>query len=237
MDALIAGGRALATTCHVVGWQESGYQFRGLPTRATTRQLVLHWTGGSAPAPLVYRTLKSRTGKRGQRLNLSVHLCVEADGTVYQFADLDARCAHAGTVDDSDHDGHELSGNAQSVGIEIVNPAIPSDKPQDMTRGVLRQVLSEKIHEIEIRQTTFTQAQTTAVIELVRVICGHYSLPVAVPMEGDQPMARVMTEAEFSAFTGVCGHYHLTARKRDPGLALMRAVAALPLRGQERPAE
>lgn len=234
----------MPVNCRVLGWGETGLIFRGLRKREQTRHLVHHWTGGAGPARQVFRTLQSRTGSFGQPLRLSVHLCVESDGTVYQFADLDMRCAHAGTVDDWDRDGHELSANAWSVGIESVNPATvvtpragEAAKIEVTQRNVTRQLVREEIHGVELVQTTFTAAQVVTLLELTRAICGHYGLPLAVPMEHGDVFARVMTEPEFLAFHGVLGHYMLTRGKRDPGLALMRAVAAMPFRGNDGRAE
>lgn len=242
--SLIAGGRLVRVSCTVMTWRETGLQFRGLRKRDDTRHLVHHWTGGAGPARQVFRTLQSRTGSFGQPLRLSAHLCVEPDGTVYQFADLDMRCAHAGTVDDWDQDGHELSANAWSIGIEAVNPAtIALTKPGEpikvtlTQRNVTRQLVREEIHGVELTATTFTAEQVKAQLDLTRVICGHYGLPVAVPLEAGDVLARVMTEPEFLAFRGVLGHYMLTRQKRDPGLALMRAIAAMPLRGDDGRAE
>lgn len=225
MGVLIAGGKELATECRVKHWRATGLEFAGLRRRQETRHLVHHWTGGSRPGPQVFDVLKQR--------RLSVHLCVDPDGTVWQFCDLDRRCSHAGTLDDWDKDGHELSANAWSIGIEAVNPAAP----RAPLKGVQRAVVREVIHGQAQDATTFTAAQTRALLELTQVICARYELPLAVPMESGDVLARVLTEPEFEAFYGVLGHFHLTKAKRDPGLALMRAVAALPLRGKDGAAE
>ena len=224
-EALIAGGKVLPTSCTVKLWRDTGLGFTGLRRRQETRHLIHHWTGGSRPGPQVFDVLRQR--------GLSVHLCVDPDGTVWQFCDLDRRCSHAGSLDDWDHDGHELSANAWSIGVEVVNPAAPRSPVQ----GVQRAVVREAIHGQAQDATCFTASQTRALLELTRVICERYELPVAVPMESGDVVARVLTEPEFEAFYGVLGHYMLTRRKRDPGLALMRAVAAMPLRGKDGAAE
>lgn len=219
MGVLIASGKEILTSCTVKLWRETGLHFPVGRRRQETRHLVHHWTGGSRQAPEVFEMWRTR--------KLSVHLFVEPDGTVYQFCDLDRRCSHAGTVDDWDRDGHEMSANAWSIGIEAVNPALPRSPPKGIQRAVVREV----IHGQAVNATTFTAAQTRSLLELTRVICARYELPVAVPMEGGDVLARVLTEPEFEEFYGVLGHYMLTRGKRDPGLALMRAVAALPFRG------
>lgn len=79
-----------------------------LPTpraRARTDALVIH-ESVTRDAGTTYRVL--------QRRGLSVHLGVEADGTIVQWAPLDRRCAHAGDTL-----------NATSIGVELTNPYYP----------------------------------------------------------------------------------------------------------------
>jgi N-acetyl-anhydromuramyl-L-alanine amidase AmpD len=169
-------------------------------------------------------TLKTRRDKATKKLlNLSVHFCVEPNGNVYQFCDADRRCAHAGSVDDTDRDGFQLSGNACSVGIEVVNPA----SEMQVARGIRRALVREEIHGVEQVATAFTAEQTASTIALARSLCSAYGLPLDVPMDGENVLETVMPEHEFRTFRGVCGHLNLTTRKRDPGLAILRAIAAL----------
>lgn len=230
---LIAGQLTIPISCVVR--QDPKLWFSTPRVRKETRQITLHYTGGTRPPEKMFETVRSR--------GLSVHLAVAHDGTVWQFADLERRCAHAGLVDDSNHDGHEYSANEHSIGIEVVCPGHALPKKQRKSAEIVVndarwQVLREEIHGLEMRQATYTQAQTVAVLELVQALCGHYGLPVAVPMEVDgHVLARTMTEEEFRAFRGVVPHYGLKSGKRDPGLAIMRAVAALPLRGKDGAAE
>lgn len=227
-SAFIAGGEPVYCDAKIIPWDEHGCWFAALRKRTVTRLVVAHWTGGQNKAAKVYETLKTRRDpKTGRLLDLSVHFVVNPDGSVWQMADADMRCAHAGSVDDSDHDGHQESGNAESVGIEIVNPASPTLVPGDYHR----EVMLETIHGHDFTYTGFTIEQTKAALQLIDALCKHYSLPMRVPMDGVGVLAGVMSEPAFRAFTGVCGHFHLTERKRDPGLAFMRAVRALPTRG------
>ena len=220
---VIAGGREVLCDAPVVLWEQSGLYFPALGKRTETRCVVLHHTGGSGLAPQVHRTLKTRTNDRGKPLGLSVHFCVEPNGTVYQYCDADRRCAHAGSVDDSDHDGIQFSGNACSIGVEVVNPASSIAN----TRGIRRTLVREEIHGAEQVATAFTSEQVASTVALTRSLCAAYGLPLDVPMDGADVLATVMPEREFRDFRGVCGHLHLTTRKRDPGLGILRAVAAL----------
>jgi N-acetyl-anhydromuramyl-L-alanine amidase AmpD len=209
---LLVGGKEIPVTCKVV--RDDAFTFRALPRRKRTTATVLHWTGGAGLGEQVYRTLRTR--------GLSVHLCIDPDGTVHQYCDLDRLCSHAGRVDDENLDGRQHSANVSTVGIEIVNPA----NRETLMRGVKRELVREKIHGVDVTYSAFTQAQTDAAIEVTRAICRHYGLPATPPMDGDDVLSSVMGEREWLEFRGVVGHLNLTERKRDPGLALMREFVA-----------
>jgi N-acetyl-anhydromuramyl-L-alanine amidase AmpD len=226
MAHIMVSGREVACDAPVILWEESGLLFEALGRRTETRCVVLHHTGGAGMAPQVFRTLKTRADKRGRLMNLSVHFCVEPNGNVYQYADADRRCAHAGSVDDTNNDGLQLSGNSCSVGIEVVNPA----SSMASTRGIRRALVREEIHGVEQVATAFTSEQVASTIALTRSLCSAYGLPLDVPMDGEDVLATVMPEHDFKAFRGVCGHLNLTTRKRDPGLAILRSIAAISRR-------
>lgn len=240
---LVAGGKEIPVPFDVLTWRTTGRQFTGLKPRQRTDLFVYHWTGANNLAPVMYRNMRLRNVYNGLRLvkhRLSVHLGVDPNGLVHQFADLDMRCAHAGTLDDWNKDGHELSGNATSVGAEFVNPATLVRDPAVATltaAGVERAVVREEIHGVEQRRTAFTVEQMYVGLELATAVCSHYGLPVQAPMEGGDVLARVLTEPEFERYRGVVPHYCLTVDKRDCGLGMMRAIAALGQRGKLRPAE
>lgn len=226
MGYILVSGKEVACDAPVILWEQSGLRFEALGKRTETRCVVVHHTGGVGMAPQVFRTLKTRTDKRGKLLNLSVHFCVEPNGNVYQFADSDRRCAHAGSVDDLDGDGLQLSGNACSIGIEVVNPASSIAS----TRGIRRSLVREEIHGVEQVATAFTSEQTASTIALCRSLCAAYGLPLETAMDDQDVLATVMPENEFKTFRGVCGHLNLTTSKRDPGLAILRSIAALSRR-------
>lgn len=227
MGYIMVSGREVPCDAPVILWEQSGLCFDGLGKRSTTTCVVLHHTGGTNLAPGVMHTLKTRRDRvTGKTLNLSVHFCIEPNGNVYQYCDADRRCAHAGSVDDTNRDGLQISGNACSVGIEVVNPA--SEMP--VVRGIRRALVREEIHGIEKVATSFTSEQVDSTLELSRSLCAAFGLPLDVPMDGDDVLSTVMPEVEFKAYRGVCGHLNLTTMKRDPGLAILRSIAALTRR-------
>jgi N-acetyl-anhydromuramyl-L-alanine amidase AmpD len=215
MGSILVDGHEF--TCAANVRADNTFKFSALPKRTETRAFVIHHTGGLGLAKQVHRTLVER--------HLSVHFCVEPDGTVWQYADAALRCSHAGIA------------NAWSVGVEVVNHAGPR-----LVGAEHRPVLIEKIHGADRRHTGFTAEQMTAVLALATSVCRAYGLPLEVPMAapGHDVVADVLPDPELKAFRGCLGHLHISAAKTDPGLAILRAIAALKPRagiGLSGPAE
>lgn len=173
------------------------YKFQALGHRAETRAVVLHWTGGRRGAAGVFETLRER--------GLSVHFVVEADGTVWQFADCDRRCSHAGAA------------NGWSIGVEIVNPAGPELSAKDTAAG--RTITECTIRGRLVRHASFTAPQTRSALALTRAVCAAWGLPLrARAGEG------TATAQELSEFRGVLGHYEISDQKTDPGRGILDLV-------------
>lgn len=73
---------------------------------------------------------------------------------------------------------------------------------------------------------SYTREQVTSLLAGLRTILGAYGLPWQVPTRNGQLVTGVLTGAEFNAFRGILGHYMVSNEKTDPGVPLMRAVAA-----------
>jgi N-acetyl-anhydromuramyl-L-alanine amidase AmpD len=189
---ILSGGREVKCDAPVRATRD--LKFQALAKRTETRAVVLHWTGGRGLAPQVYRTLQAR--------GLSVHFCVEPDGTVWQFADCDRRCSHAGTA------------NGWSVGLELVNPAGP------VADGG-RALETSTIHGHTFQHASFTAAQTRSALAVTRAICGAWGVPYAA-----RAGETVMGAKELGEFRGVLGHYELSMAKRDPGRRILELVNA-----------
>lgn len=202
VTAILVDGREV--DCGAEVRADKHLSFKALGRRTETRAIVCHFTGGSGLAEQVHRTL---VGK-----GYSIHFVVEPSGLVWQMADTQLRCAHAGAA------------NGWSIGIEVVNHATP----KLLQKEPHRDVVTEHIHGRDIKGAAFTEAQTTATKQLVESLCRAYGLPVAVPMDGDDVLATVMDKAELAEWRGVLGHLHLKETKRDPGLRILRDLAGLP---------
>lgn len=200
MGTLLVDGREIR--CNAIVRSDARFRFAALGKRTTTRAVVVHHTAGKGSHHQVYSTLV----KRG----LSVHFCVNGDGEIWQYADASLRCSHAGAA------------NSWSVGIEVVNPAreipVRGDYP--------RQVVVEEIHGVDVRHTTFTAEQVKSVLALTEALCRAYGLPHEVPMANGDVVATALPRDRLEAWRGVLGHLHVTTRKLDPGLAVLRAIAA-----------
>jgi len=206
MGFVLVDGREVR--CEARVRSDHAFKFTGLAKREQTRCVVLHWTGGFRGGPAVFRTLLQR--------KLSVHFNIDADGTIWQFCDASMRCSHA------------TGANSWSVGIEMSNPAQQGHVAGDAPRAVV----VENIHGNDLQHTTFTAEQMSAALALTQTLCKAYGLPLAVPMDGNDVLSTAAKAGELDVFRGVVGHLHLTRRKVDPGLAILRAVAALdPVNG------
>src|SRR5690606_14964258 len=178
-----------------------------LPYRTETRGVVVHHTGGEGGGKQVHRVLRNR--------GLSVQFFVDHEGVIWQYADANARAQHAG-----------VTANGWTCGIEIQNRANASP----LQNGIRREVVIDSVHGVEAKRTTFLPEQVASTLALVSALCHWYGLPMVVPMDGQRVRDGALTRAELASFRGVLGHFHVTKRKIDPGLAIMRAIAAHPIR-------
>jgi hypothetical protein len=205
MGSILVDGREVQ--CDAVVRADKRYKFTALPKRTETRAILYHWTGGRGLGPQVHRTLQER--------GLSVHFNIDPNGDVWQYADCALRCSHAGVA------------NGWSVGVEMTNAAGPALIQGDAPRAVV----VENIHGKDVRHTTFTAAQVHSAIELGQSVCTAYGLPLVVPLdETGDVFSTVLPTAVRDHWRGILGHLHVSDAKRDCGLSLLRAFAALATR-------
>lgn len=219
-DYLLAYGDRIELAAEVKTWEEHGMHFTFAGGGAQKRSgdalpdlIVGHWTGGEGQARQVYSTLLSR--KTEDERGLSVHVFIDYDGVIWQFADLDRRTRHASAV------------NNRSVGVEMQNQGFPrkgklpkSWKPYE--RGRYRDLLKGK----ERTMCFFTADQLEAWCALCEGVCDHFGIPKQVPAN-----AELLKQGNFASglvlrdtlprranktFKGVIGHYHCS-KKLDPG--------------------
>jgi N-acetyl-anhydromuramyl-L-alanine amidase AmpD len=144
---------------------------------------------------------------------LSVHLMLDADGTVYQALDLAIVSAyHAGPV------------NQRSVGVEICNPVrIERNKWCHPPRPVVDDPgVNGDQRKLRL---DFYPIQKSRVVELAEAVSAAFGIPRALPRAADGSVMPAKLR-DPSQFRGTCGHYHVSATKDDPGTTLWPGLSA-----------
>lgn len=210
-EFLIIAGQRVSVPFPVVTWDEpngmsfyghGGWTKRRDPSGNGVNLFVLHWDGCTSARQCFHVLLE-----RG----LSVHLMLDGDGTVYQALDLaEARAWHAGDV------------NERSIGVEIQNPVqLHRNKWQKPPREI---VVDSGVHGgPTYEHLDFYEVQMKRVVELAEVLCARFGIPRMLPFGAGGDVLRTLAPA---SFRGVCGHYHVSRSKPDPGLTLWPGLQA-----------
>lgn len=147
---------------------------------------------------------------------LSVHFCIDGDGTIYQLTDTKDICWHA------------LGVNNVSVGVEICNPIYTKyNDSQAKLWGQRRLVIDhDKIHGNDIGPYLFYyQKQIDALEVLLKTVCSHYNIPLVLPLGNDGKVSQELSQEVIDCkFRGVVGHYHLNKEKTDPGSMILNMI-------------
>ncbi len=86
----------------------------------------------------------------------------------------------------------------------------------------------ERIHGMRLDIARFYTDQVTAVKYLVECLCNYLEIPLVLPRESDGRLAlRRLSSREMRGFRGVCGHFHKTEKKVDPGFLLFHILDEL----------
>ena len=165
--------------------------------KRTIRSFVTHWDV-CLNSMSCARVLAKR--------NVSVHFCIDNDGTIIQLHDLNDSCWHAGN----------RNVNKYSVGVEISNAYYPKyqnwykrnvGKERPMMSGALAQ--DKKLDDF----TWFYPEQLQALEVLYKAIhegCG-------VPLEAPKNKWAYDAEAASGKFKGFMNHFHCSRKKIDCG--------------------
>jgi N-acetyl-anhydromuramyl-L-alanine amidase AmpD len=214
VNAIVVRGCHRPIDAIVHTWVKTGLHFTCRMRPSRTRWIVNHWTGSENPPETLHRNMKNAVNSLTKKPEpKSVHFAVDALGEIYQFADTDARCAHA--------KAHH--GNSISIGIEFI---CRGDDDKMPSRGIVRERQSDIIHGAIVTYDDLTAAQIAAGVELNEVLCAEYKIPLAVPRRGNDVYSTELPLSFLARFHGCVGHYMLEKKKRDPGLSLMRAIDA-----------
>jgi N-acetyl-anhydromuramyl-L-alanine amidase AmpD len=185
---------------------------------------------------------------------LSVHFLLDVDGTVYQTLDLQEQAWHARQANPRSI-GIEIA----QIGAYPPDEAEPLERwyaeeeawaqltiPEHLEGGGVRMPFSGRaarprpitgsIQGVEYVQYDFTPEQYESLVALTATLAEVFPRIALDAPRDAQGVVRtdVLSDAELDAFSGVVGHYHVSADKRDPGpafdwerfLAEVRALAA-----------
>lgn len=176
------------------GQRRYGYnKFNPDVRKGAVNKVVLHHDGTNT-SDLCYRVLVNR--------NLSTHILIDVDGTVYQPLNLAYVAFHAAGVNDA------------SIGIDLNNPCRPE---RASSRHGDREVFSGRINGGRLVSLGYTDAQYASLIAVLQALVKFFpNLPGEIPIGPDGKVVDRKLQS-FGSFAGIVGHYHVSANKWDPG--------------------
>tara|TARA_B100001250_G_scaffold409549_1_gene434095 strand:- start:934 stop:1830 length:897 start_codon:yes stop_codon:yes gene_type:complete len=136
--------------------------------------------------------------KRG----LSVHFCIDNDGTIFQLLDTQHVAFHAGGY------------NKQSVGVEISNAYSLKYQNWYEKNGFGKRPIwdNEEVHGRKLKPFLgFYHIQLQALAALYDAVSRACDIPLAAPEEKTSLSRGVQN----GTFRGFCSHFHLTKNKKD----------------------
>ena len=200
--SLIVNGKQVPVAFPVVTFdQPDGMSFHDQPSWRRRKDpsgkgvdlLVLHWDGCHSSRQCFHTLLERQ---------LSVHMLLDGDGTVYQALDLAQAAAW-----------HAKGVNERSIGIEIQNPVSPGK--DDQGRPL---IVEKRPHAADsLAHLDFLDVQKHRVNRLAQAICDIFQIPKRLPRDDTQG---VLSSLAPRGYSGICGHYHVSSNKIDPGLTL-----------------
>jgi hypothetical protein len=181
----------------VIVWNETGglkaSNYKKVSEIRDTKFFVTHWD-----ATLSAHHCARILGKR----KLSVHFLIDNDGTIYQMADTNDICYHAGGA------------NKHSIGVEISNAYYLKWQDWYKRKGFgERPIVKNAVcHGKKMKPFTgFYPVQIEALVALYEAIHKAHNIPLVSPEVKTSVDPKV---ANFS-FRGFCSHYHYTKKKID----------------------
>lgn len=195
-------------------------------------QFVLHYDVCGA-SQSCFKVLHDRRG-------LSVHFMLDVDGTLYQTLDLREQCWHATRanprsigVEIAHIGGRGRRDIAQmeswyvrdAQGLRIQFPKWLGDGGV-RTAGFIGRPLRDfrvegRVQGEQRYMYDYTPEQYETLVRLSATLCQIFPrMDADAPRDGSgQVSNKVLSEAEFAAFGGILGHYHVQRNKVDPGVA------------------
>jgi len=190
----------------VVTWDEAGGQrlnkdtyndYSGKEPRDIS-MFVNHWD-----VCLNSKSCASVLNKR----KVSVHFCIDNDGTIYQLIDMQHRAWHAGNS----------IVNTKSVGVEISNAFYTKYQDWYTKRHGPRPVVSDAVVHGRTLETHlgFYPVQLEALKALWKAVHEACGVPLSAPMTPDGLDTGVNLDVSKGRFSGFFNHYNITSKKID----------------------
>ena len=151
------------------------------------------------------------------RRGISVHFCIDNDGTIYQLADMQHGCWHAGH--------HKINGN--SVGVEISNAYYLKYQDWYTARFGPRPIVSDAVVHGRTLEShlDFYPVQIEALKALWEAVANACDLPLEAPTKNGELDTGVNNDVKSGKFKGFINHYNITDRKIDcAGLDLVKLL-------------
>ncbi len=146
-----------------------------------------------------------------KRRGISVHFCIDNDGTIYQLLDTQHAAWQAGG----------RNWNHRSIGVEISNAYYTKYQDWYEKNGYGPRPIKEgiKVHGRKLEtHLGFYPVQIEALKALWKAIHNAHDIPLQCPTDSNgQTLNEVDSESVAGTFEGFVSHYHLTRRKIDCG--------------------
>jgi hypothetical protein len=143
------------------------------------------------------------------RRELGIEFALGECGDIWQFADpIKVDTFDAGYI------------NPRSMGVEKVCYGYRKKVPP---RWAWRDTYRTKLHGRSMELADFTELQKLALLALIEAVIesGTTKIERKLPRDAEgNILARKMSRSEMRKLNGVCGHYHVTASKNDPGTSI-----------------
>ena len=143
------------------------------------------------------------------RRGVSVHFCIDNDGTIYQLLDMNHAAWHAGS----------RKWNHSSVGVEISNAYYLKYQEWYKNHGFGERpvIAGESCHGSHMNPFTgFYPIQIEALKALWKACHDGLGIPYKCPLDKDgNTLKKVSTAAAANRFKGYVSHFHLTRGKID----------------------
>ena len=138
---------------------------------------------------------------------VSVHFCIDNDGTIYQLIDMQHRAWHAGNS----------IVNTKSVGVEISNAFYTKYQDWYTKRHGPRPVVSDAVVHGRTLETHlgFYPVQLEALKALWKAVHEACGVPLSAPMTPDGLDTGVNLNVSKGRFSGFFNHYNITSKKID----------------------